>query len=230
MKTILSILLFLPLLTFSQTQNSIDNVPSIEVIGIAEKEIAPNKITIKIVFQENNDKNTISIEEQENNLKSKLKEKNFDTSKLLIQNVNSYLYRINRKTSDVNNRKEYSIIVSNSEEAYKVFKILDEINVKEAKIIETSHTEIQNYRKEVKKLALQTAKEKATELLKSIGEEIDKPLLIKEIEENSIAQNNLLSNVAVGYYKEYKTENGADYLELQPIKLKYLMFAKFKIK
>lgn len=230
MKSVVSILLILPLFVFSQIQNSSENIPSIEVIGIAEKEIAPNKITIKIVLQENNDKIKISIEEQENKLKTKLKEQNFDTNKLLIQNVNSHLYRINRKTNDVNNRKEYSIIVSNSEEAYKVFKILDNINVKEAKIKETSHTDIQSHREEVKKLALQAAKKKATELLRSIGEEIDKPLLIKELEENSLSKTNLLSNIAVGYYKESNTESGTDYLELKPIKLQYAMYTKFKIK
>ena len=229
MKNIILILLFVPFFAFAQNQNNNETIPSIEVIGIAEKEFAPNKITIKIVLQENNDKNKISIDEQENKLKSKLRENGFDVNKLQIQNVNSYLYRINRKTNDVNNRKDYSIIVSNSEEAYKIFKILDEINVKEAKIIETSHSEIQSYRNDVKKLALQAAKEKASDLLKSIGESIDKPLLIKEIEESSIAQNNMLSNVAIGYYKE-KKEFGEEYLELQPIKLKYAIFAKFKIK
>lgn len=230
MKTIVSILLFFPLVLFGQNQNLLDNHPYIEVIGSAEKEIVPNIITIRIVLQENNDKNKIAIEEQENNLKEKLKSNGFDLNNLVIRNANASLLRLNRKTNDVINRKEYLAKVNNTVEAYKLYKILDEINVKEASIFETSHTDIQNYRKEVKRLALQAAKEKATELLKSIDEQIDKPLIIREIDENEIDQNRVLyPNISVNYYKE-EIRLETEYLEIKPIKLKYMMFARFKIK
>lgn len=180
-------------------------------------------------MQETNDKNKISIDEQETTLKEKLKANGFDLKNLVIRNANASLLKLSRKTNDVINRKEYLAKVSNSVEAYKVFKILDEINVKEASIFETSHTDIQIFRKEVKQLALKVAKEKATDLLNSIDEQIDKPLIIREIDENeSIQIKNTYSNVAVGYYQEETSAN--DYLDIKPIKLKYQMFARFKIK
>lgn len=229
MKTIIHFLLFFPLAFFGQNMNMVDNNPYIEVIGSAEKEIAPNIITLRIVLQETNDKNKITIDEQERTLKEKLKASGFDLKNLVIRNANASLLKLSRKTNDVINRKEYLAKVGNSVEAYKVFKILDEINVKEASIFETSHTDIQIFRKEVKQLALKVAKEKATHLLKSIDEQIDKPLIIREIDENeSIQIKNTYSNVAVGYYQEETSAN--DYLDIKPIKLKYQMFARFKIK
>ncbi|WDF47177.1 SIMPL domain-containing protein [Chryseobacterium sp. KACC 21268] len=229
MKTIIHFLLFFPLAFFGQNMNMVDNNPYIEVIGSAEKEIAPNIITLRIVLQETNDKNKITIDEQERTLKEKLKAGGFDLKNLVIRNANASLLKLSRKTNDVINRKEYLAKVGNSVEAYKIFKILDEINVKEASIFETNHTDIQTFRKEVKQLALKVAKEKATDLLKSIDEQIDKPLIIREIDENeSIQIKNTYSNVAVGYYQEETSAN--DYLDIKPIKLKYQMFARFKIK
>lgn len=230
MKTIIHFLLFFPLAFFGQNMNMVDNNPYIEVIGSAEKEIAPNIITLRIILQETNDKNKITIDEQERTLKEKLKASGFDLKNLVIRNANASLLKLSRKTNDVINRKEYLAKVGNSVEAYKIFKILDEINVKEASIFETSHTDIQTFRKEVKQLALKVAKEKATDLLKSIDEQIDKPLIIREIDENeSIQIKNTYSNVAVGYYKDEETSTN-DYLDIKPIKLKYQMFARFKIK
>jgi hypothetical protein len=67
-------------------------------------------------------------------------------------------------------------------------------------------------------------------LLKSIDEQIDKPLIIKEIEDNDfLLGRSSYSNVAVGQYKE-ESKLDTDYLEIKPIKLKYAMFARFKIK
>lgn len=153
MKTIVLLLLLLPFAIYGQNQNMVDNNPYIEVIGSAEKEISPNIITLRIVLQETNDKNKISIDEQEKILKEKLGASGFDLKNLVIKNADASLLKLNRKTNDVINRKEYLAKVGNSTEAGKIFKILDDINVKEAGIFETSHTEIHVFRKEVKRLA-----------------------------------------------------------------------------
>jgi uncharacterized protein YggE len=226
--TVLLLLLF-PATFFAQQKETSDNIPSIEVIGTAEKELAPNKITIGITLQEEMGKNKTTIDQLEAALKAGLKDNKLDVSKLLVQRVNSFLYRINRKTNEVNNRRDYLMTVGGSEEAFTVFRVLDELNVKEAKIVELSHTDIINERSEVKKMALVAAKTKAAEMLKAIGETIDKPLLIREVEEDGAPVRPYLSNVAVGFEKS-KYESADGYLELQPIKLKYMMYAKFKIK
>lgn len=225
MKALITLLLLIPLFASAQQITTLDNIPYIEVIGIAEKEITPNIITFKISLQENNDKNKINIEEQERKLIAQLKEEKLDFNKLLIDNSNIHTSKLKRISTT--NRKDYFISVSNSEDAYKVHKVLNNLNVSEASITELSHTDIQIYKKDLQKVALQSAKEKATNLLTAIGETIDKPLIIRE-EANNIVAKNIHSNILI---KDLKSdENEDELLNIKPIILKMSMYARFKIK
>lgn len=230
MKKLLIPLLLLPFMLFAQEESDFGDQAYIEVVGSAEKEIAPNIINLRIVLQETNEKNKIPINDQEARLKEKLKAKGFDLDKLLIRGADSKLQKIKRKVADVVNRKEYSIKLSSAEEAYHVLEICDELNASEASIFETSHTEIHAYRKEVKLAALQAAKVKAKDLLNSIGEEIGKPLVIREIQEGDrMSISTLYSNIAFSRADDRLVEGG-DYLEIKPIRIRYEMFTRFGIK
>lgn len=230
MKKLLLLFFLLPCTIFAQEESEFGDQPYIEVVGSAEKEIKPDIINLRIVLQETSEKNKIPINAQEASLKEKLKAKGFDLDKLLIKGADSKLEKIKRKLIDVVNRKEYSIKLSSAEEAYQVLEICDEINAKEASIFETSHTEIQAYRKEVKLAALQAAKVKAKDLLNAIGEEIGKPLVIREIQEaDRMSISTLYSNVAFSRAEDRLADDG-DYLEIKPIKIRYEMFTRFSIK
>ncbi len=231
MKKLLSVLLLLPLFTLAQnaSYSEVEHSPYIEVTGTAEKEIAPDEISIRIILQETAEKNRTTIKEMEEKLLAKLKASGIDVKKLVLQNANASYQKITKKNSDVINLKEYILKVNSAEDAYKAFAIFDEIQIKDARIVELSHSKIEDYRQEVKLMAVKAAKQKATNMLAAIGESIDKPLVIREIDETPyvLYRANMVSNVsAEGGY----ASDTADILDIKPIKLQYKVFTRFKIK
>jgi len=214
---------------FSQSDTSLqkDEKPYIEVTGVAEKEIVPDEIYISIVLQEKYEgKNKITIEEQESKLKASLQSAGIDIKNLELSDANADYMKVRRKTKDVITKKDYSLKVTNAENVGVVFKILDDIDIKDASIERVSHSKIEEYRKEVKILAIQAAKAKADYLLNAIGEQTGKPLIIKEIDVNI---PNLLSNV---YYKSdgYVSKNEEVVIQFRKIKLQTSIYVKFSIK
>ncbi|MFD2918664.1 SIMPL domain-containing protein [Terrimonas rubra] len=230
MKKLFSLLLLLPFFAVAQNsaQSEVDGTPHIEVTGTAEKEIAPDEISIRIVLQETAEKNRTTIKELEEALKAKLKASGIELNKLVLQNANASYEKISRKNKDVINQKEYILKVNSAEQAYKAFAIFDEIQIKDARIVELSHSKIEEYRQEVKLMAVKAAKQKATNMLAAIGESIDKPLVIREMDETyMVYRANMVSNIAPS--ADYINE-GEDFLEIKPIKLQYKVFTRFKIK
>jgi uncharacterized protein YggE len=215
---------------FSQSDTSLqkDEKPYIEVTGVAEKEIVPDEIYISIVLQEKYEgKNKITIEEQESKLKASLQSAGIDIKNLELSDANSDYMKVRKKTKDVITKKDYSLKVTNAENVGAVFKILDDIDIKDASIERVSHSRIEEYKKEVKILAIQAAKAKADYLLNAIGEQTGKPLVIKEIEIN----NNIpiaLSNVA--YRNDsYGSKFDEAVIQFKKIKLQTSIYAKFNI-
>lgn len=231
MKKLLSVLLLLPLFALAQNNSfsEVEHSPYIEVTGTAEKEVTPDEISIRIILQETAEKNRTTIKELEEKLTAKLKAAGIDLKKLVLQNANSSYQKISRKNNDVINLKEYILKVNSAEEAYKAFVIFDEIQIKDARIVELSHSKIEDYRLEVKLMAVKAAKQKAGDMLSAIGESVDKPLIIREIDETPyvLYRSNMVSNVAEG--GGYASD-AAEILEIKPIKLQYKVFTRFKIK
>ncbi len=231
MKKLLSVLLLLPLFALAQNNSfsEVEHSPYIEVTGTAEKEIAPDEISIRIILQETAEKNRTTIKEMEEKLLAKLKASGIDVKKLVLQNANASYQKITKKNSDVINLKEYILKVNGAEDAYKAFAIFDEIQIKDARIVELSHSKIEDYRQEVKLMAVKAAKQKATNMLAAIGESIDKPLVIREIDDTPyvLYRANMVSNVAEG--GGYASD-AAEVLDIKPIKLQYQVFTRFKIK
>lgn len=230
MKKLFGVLLLLPFFAVAQNAaySEVDGSPYIEVHGSAQKEVIPDEISIRIVLQETAEKNRATIKEMEEKLKAKLKAAGIDLNKLVLQNAHSSYQKISRKNNDVINQKDYILKVNSAEEAYKAFAIFDEIQIKDARITELSHSKIEDYRQEVKLMAIKVAKQKATNMLAAIGESIDKPLIIREVDE--IFENyraNMTLNVKLD--AEYLNQS-EDVLGIKPIKLESKVFTRFKIK
>lgn len=99
----------------------------------------------------------------------------------------------------------------------------DSAKIKVFYIQEMTHTRIEDFRKEVKILALKAAKDKAKYLLESINQSVGNALEIVEVSDyNGI---NARSNVAVPSFQEKDNEIG-----LKPIVIKDSMKTKFEIK
>jgi uncharacterized protein YggE len=210
--------------------------PNIEVTGSAEMEVVPDEIFVSIVLREKNKGNAKGeIAAQEDNLLSKLKANDFDINNLTLSGADGDLqYRIFRKNK-VLTEKRLQIKLKNAGEVNKLFQLLDELEIEDAGIIRTSHSQLEKFRKEVKIQAMKSAKEKADYLLLAIGEQSGKPLVIREqvftTYPNAYGANAALGEVVVtGYGVRGKAKGFEDELSFTKIKIRFEIYAKFAIK
>lgn len=216
------LLTFLLFTSYFNAQN-LQTSPFITVTGTAEKEIIPNEIVIAITLKEHMDgKVKSSIEVQEKRLFDELKKHSIDLKKLTFNNASASQLNIRKKTNDLMNEKRYELKLNTLQEVNQAINAFDEANIKSFYISEMTHSEIEEYRKEVKILALQAAKNKAKYLLESIDQKVGNALEVIEVD--SFSKSTANSNVA--YMKE---ESGND-IGIKPMVVKYSMQAKFEIK
>ncbi|UUV22084.1 SIMPL domain-containing protein [Paenimyroides aestuarii] len=222
MKTFITVLFaIVSQIVFSQ---NLQTSPFIEVVGTAEKEIVPDEIIIAITLKEHTDsKNKISIEEQEASLLSELKKKGIPLEQLTLENANAYELRVRKKTNELINQKQYQLKLASIEEVNSAIDAFDSAKIKVFYIQEMTHTLIEDFRKEVKILALKAAKDKAKYLLESIDQTVGNALEIVEVSDYNLV--NARSNVAAPSFQEKGNEIG-----LKPILIKVSMKTKFEIK
>jgi len=232
-KILLAFIAFIPLLAVSQEAIPTKENPYIEVVGTGEMEIVPDQIYISFTLKERFEgKTKILLEDQEKEMKKRLIKLSVDLNDLQLADANSDFIKINRKKNDVIASKDYLLKVSNTGTLANVFEMLDNINAFNADIQRVDHSEIAKFRKEVKIMAIQAAKEKAGYLLAGIGEALGKPLFIQEREtydefqpqRKTIANSMMVMNAVPG------NEEALPGLSFQKIKLKYSVFARFAIK
>lgn len=209
--------------------------PNIEVTGSAEVEVVPDEIYVSIVLREK-DKNRekYKIEAQEENLLQKLKANGFDINNLSLSGADGELqYGVFRKNR-VLTEKKLLMKVKDAGEVNKLFQLLDELEIDDARIVKTSHSQMEKFRKDVKIQAMKAAKDKADYLLTAIGEQTGKPLVIRE-QDHTIYPANIYSNAAlqevvVTGYGTAKARGLENEVAFTKIKIRYEIFAKFAIK
>ena len=234
MKTkILALILALaPIWALSQVSQQEKEVPYIEVVGTGEMEIIPDQIYISFTLKERMDgKAKILIEDQEKEMKKKLMKLGIDMKDLQLADASSDYIKIKRNKKDVIAEKDYILKVTSTGTMSQVFEALDELDAFNAGIQRVDHSNITNFRKDVKTLAVQAAKEKATYLLAGIGETIGKPLFIQERETYDEFQPQMRKAGMVNMVMDAApAEEALPELSFQKIKLKYSVFARFAIK
>lgn len=209
--------------TILQAQN-LQTSPFIEVVGTAEKQIIPNEIIIAILLKEQGEgRNKLTIEQQEALLFSELKKHAISLDKLTLDNANAYQLRVTKKTNELVTQKNFTLKLNSIEEINRALDAFDEAKIKSFYIQEMSHSEIELYRKEVKILALQAAKNKATYLLESINQKVGNALEVIEVSDQ--ASFKVKSNIL------FSSENNSiNDISLKPILVKFSIKAKFEIK
>lgn len=244
MKTMKSVfLLCLIVLVVNSTNaqniaNEGETKPFIEVNGTAEKEVIPDEIYITIVIKErlvNREK--LTVETQENNLKTSLKSIGIDLMNLAVADASADYVKITWQTKDVISKKEYLLKVSNATALAKVFEQLGTLEINDAYVKRVSHSKLDSLKKEVRIAAIKSAKEKADYLLTAIGEQTGKALVVKEINTSSY-QNELSRNYGVNskmssasYFNvEFSESNPKNEIQFQKIKITATLYTKFEIK
>ena len=223
--TFLIVFALISQLIFSQ---NLQTSPFIEVVGTAEKEIVPDEIYIGIILREKSEgKNKMTIEEQEKLLFEELKKQAISLNQLQLSDVSSEEIILKKKTNQLISEKEYELKIASVEEVSRALAAFDSANIKSSYIIEMTHSKLEEYRKEVKILALKAAKDKAKYLLESIDQKVGNALEV--IEESNTNVYTVGSNVYANSTYRTKTESNHN-ISIKPITVKFSIKAKFEIK
>lgn len=222
--------LLLAPLTFAQTE---EEKPYIEVTGTAEKEIVPDEIYISVVLRERDEgKKSISIEDQERDLKKAVQELGIPMDQLTLSDTDADYVKVSWGKHDVLTSKQYILLVHNAETVGKVFEKLDALKIQDAYISRVSHSKLTEFKKEVRIDAIKAAKEKADYLLTAIGQQTGMPLIVRESDPYSYNSYANYTRLAANSYTVMAESDEVKLPEIQfkKIKLSSSIYVKFEIK
>jgi uncharacterized protein len=212
----LLILVFLlnTILTFGQTNTTkIEEQAYIEMTGTAEKVIVPDEIYIGIIIREKNvNKVKVTIEEQEEQLKSVLKSLGIELSDLYLTVEDADYTKTRWQKKEMLAKDGYTLKVSNAATVGQVFQELEKLEITDKFVSSVSHSKLDSLIKEVTIMAMKAAKDKTDYMLAAINEQTGKPLIIKE---NEISPTRKLTS---------------DNALLPKIKIQRSIYVKFSIK
>lgn len=224
--------------SFGQTKVDCEEIPYIEVTGSADQEVIPDEIYINIIIREKyENKEKVTIESQEEKLKTFLKDIGVDIKNLYLSDANADYVKVKWQTKDVLTKKDYTLKVSTATTVGRVFQQLDKLEITDAFIAKVNHSKLDSLKKEVKILAIKAAKNKADYLLTAIGEQTGKPLIIQERENGvtPMAGVNIRGGRSseITYYVDGMKVSGSDKeedLQFKKIKIEAFIYVKFAIK
>ena len=199
----------------------------IEVTGKAEMEIAPDMIYLRIVIDEKDDKNKVSVDQKEKEMINALKKIGIDVSKdLLIKDMSSQFKRYLLSRDGISLSKEYQLLLHDGKTTGQVFMSLEKIDISNIQIEKMDHSKMEDFRRQVKVDAIKAAKSKAQDLARAIDQEIGRAIYIRE-EVNNFdlrrASNTLRMEKAISY-------NDAPDMDFEKIELNYSILCRFELK
>ena len=210
-------------------------VKKIEVYGQAEEEITPDEIYFSITLKEYQDKDEakVNIDQLEKDLYAAVQEIGVAEEDFRIENVSGYNYDWYRKKKPQREEflasKKYQIKFSDLNQINELLGSLDAKGIQSTNVDRYSHSNIEQYRRDLKVASVKNAKEKATYLLEGIDEQLGGVLEIQEIDTEGGAPP--------VYYRESRTMamSAADAgesspaIDFQKMKLKFRVRAVFEI-
>ncbi|MFZ6011372.1 MAG: SIMPL domain-containing protein [Bacteroidota bacterium] len=226
---IVSLLLIMPFLTSAQ-QEVFKGEHFIEVTGMAHMEIEPNEIFVLIrlkEFEENREK--ISLEKIDKDFFNAMKEAGIDRKRIELADVGSKLDKIGKREKDAFREKSYQIKITSGAELEKFLEKLQAVKVDFVDITKIQHSEIEKLKMDLKIKALQTAKSKAETLLKSIGAEVGKALMIRDWDQDPVQPMMEMKYSTMRMSAEGAMDQPESDIAFRKIKLQAQIMAQFEI-
>ena len=230
---ILTIVLLLPAMAFAQNE-TFKGEHFIEVTGSAQQEIEPNEIYTLIrlkEFEENKQK--VSLEKLDADFMKALKDAGIDKKRLELADAGSRLDTFGRKHKDAFREKAYQLKLTSASELENFLAKLEPVKVSQVSITRLHHSDYEKLKVELKTKALLAARTKAETLLKSIGSEIGKPLMIRDWEVEPYQPVMEMKTANVRMQSEMDQSGGfapEEAIGFRKIKLQSQITAQFEIK
>ena len=211
----------------------------VTVTGSAEMNVAPDQITLEIVLKEYGDedqskrpiviKNKTEMGKIETRFFEVIEKNNIAKSKVTYSDNSYYWYYWWSSRHAGLMQKRYSLTLDSDTDFLALMQDLDFEGVQSIRISNSTNAKLQDMRKEVKIQAVKAAKEKASYLLESIGEQVGSVIQIMEVNNDSQyrwrTNQSMLSNVAINVQP-----SEGDLSNIARIELRYEITASFEIK
>ena len=225
------IMLMMVLSTQLFAQDPIKGEHFIEVTGTADMEIEPDEIVLFIKLKEfENNRQKIALEKIDQEFLQALKAANIDSKKLALSGVGSTLAYVGKHDNDAFREKSYQLILTSAAELERFVEKLQPVKVNQAYISRLRHTNMEKFKLDLKIKALQAAHAKAEVLLKSIGSEIGRPLVVREFSNDPLPGYPVYQSVANTLYSPEAGAAEGGSIGFQKIKLREQVSAQFEIK
>lgn len=208
-----------------------DTRKKVEVSGSAETEITPDEIYVGISLKEymKDNKKRATITDLEKQLQSAVLKAGIAAEDFMINDISSYTnYWDKKKDPNFMASKQYRIKVKDLSKLNQIIASVDPKGIAYTNIESYSHSQIEQYKRDLKIKALKNAKEKATYLVEAIGEKLGGVLLIQDQNSDSYPQSMMYKTMRLN-------EVAADALQMpdidfKKIKLSYTVNTAFEIK
>jgi len=179
-KIFIVLLVLVANITFAQTNKTFVDVSYITVEGKSKFNVEPDEIYLKIVINENHDKK-ISLNKLEKSMFRVLRELKVDINdNLICKDYSTNLKKHFFKSSDVKQKKEYELKLTNPTITSKVILALKNIKIPNVSVDKLRSTKYDAYKRKALIAAIENAKQKANEMVKTLGVTLGKPLFIAE--------------------------------------------------
>lgn len=159
---------------------------TITVNGSAEMEVIPDEIYVQVDLREYEKKNQpkVSIDQIKNELLQNLKSIGVPDSAISIASYEGYSghrwWVRRKKDPELYATISYQIKFTNSYKLDQLVPLLDDDATQNFQVVRTSHSKIQEFRKQLKIQAMKAAKEKALYLTDAINEKLGEAITITE--------------------------------------------------
>ncbi len=207
----------------------------IEVTGNAEMEVIPDEIYVNITVQEyTENKKKVDINEIRKDFLEACSKAGIAKENISIQGMNGYnnngwYWQRKKKSPDFMASSTFVIKFSSGEQIEKLMSLLDDKSTQHMYVSSTSHSKMEDLKKQVKVKALQDARNKAQYLCEAIGEKAGKVLLIKEVEGNSYVPQPMMLKERMMTSAVMADDFEPSGLEFQKITIKMEVLAQFAI-
>jgi uncharacterized protein len=202
----------------------------IEVSGVSETEVEPNEITLLIRLREFEERGSkVTLEKLDKDFLNALKEMGIDKKRVELADAGSKIGKISRREKDAFRDKTYQLKLTSGGELEKFLEKIEPVKVDQATIIRVHNTNLEKIKLDLKIQALQAAKAKAETLLKSIGGEMGKILMVREWDVEPVQPMMMNANVLMKQQEDVISAP-EDTTSFRKIKLRAQLAAQFEIK
>ena len=201
----------------AQEQASKFDASYIQVWGQAEKEITPDEFYLSVTINEKDSKGKISIQTQERAMLDALKKLGVDTQKQLrVVDMSSEYF----KKGNALAWKQFQLKLNTPEQVAQVFGSLNDLGISNVSMEKVTHSQLDQYKNEVRIAAMKSAQTNAQTLAGAIGQNND----VVPYYGNVFMARSMKAAVANDAAEAAGEAAGLDF---KTIKLKYSIQAKF---